>query len=242
MKYLYWIAAIALIGAGLYVATQVEVQPPVVQKIKFSQFQEPEAFGKEIFQQLHKEIKESPLIFLGVTPNQIEDVELWRGFLEAAKAEGPGVAYDVIVVEPMLPYVEIFVSDMRIDIKAEPQRFIEGVKKAMADGMRVAVIVPTIYSSQLLQRNPVDFFKNQNGLDMLSLSVAKFPLTEAQEAVFEPKCVLEQGVDHAGTGKLGCAIRTAARKTYRLQTETGKYSGFVEQVGPKDFLVLFNRN
>ncbi|MNJ91345.1 hypothetical protein D3C87_89960 [compost metagenome] len=240
MKYFYWLGIIILVAAGLYISTQVEIQPPAVEKIKFTQFQQPEDLGKAIYETLRLEIKESPIVFLGVTPNQIEDMELWRGFL-AANSE-TGSKYDIVIVEPMLPYVELLVSNMRIDIKAEPERFIEGVKKAREQGLRVAVIVPTIYSSQAIERNPATRFKDQYKLDFMSLSAAKFPVTEEQEVNFEPRCVLEQGVDVAGTGTLGCMVRQAARKTYRLKTETGKYSGLMEKTGAKDYLILLNRN
>lgn len=244
MKYLYWLGAVAVIGVGIYFSMNISVQPQAVSKIQFSQFSSPEEFGKVVFEKLRLEVREAPLVLLGVTPNMIEDMEFWRGFLESNQEKG--YKYDVIVVEPLLPYVELFDSNMRIDIKDEMRRFVEGVKKARAEGLRVAVIVPNIYSSQLIAKNPVDRLKMEFQLDVTSFSVTKFPLTSQQEQTFEPRCIMDvdgnKEPDPAGTGSFGCMVLTIARKTYRKKFEENKYSGLVEQVGPKDYMILLNRN
>ncbi|WP_413612705.1 hypothetical protein [Bdellovibrio sp. HCB-110] len=240
MKYFYWICATAVIALGIYFAMNFSIQPQSIPKIKFSQVHTPEELGKGVYERLRLEVKEAPVVLLGVTPNKIEDMELLRGFFEANQE--PGSKYDVIVVEPMLPYVELFSSNMRIDIKAEMDRFVEGVKKARAEGLRVAAIVPNVYSSQLLKKNPANRLKDEYKLDIVSFSVTKFPVTREQEQFFEPKCELEEGKDLAGTGALGCMIQNIARKTYRKKFEDGKYSGMMEQTGGKDYLILLNRN
>ncbi len=240
MKYFYWFCAIAVIALGIYFAANFSIQPQSIGKIKFSQVSTPEEFGKAVYERLRLEVREAPIVLLGVTPNQIEDMELWRGFFEANQE--PGSKYDMIVVEPMLPYVELFNSNMRIDIKEETARFVEGVKKAREEGLRVAVIVPNIYSSQLLKKNPANRLKDEYKLDVVSFSVTKFPVTREQEQVFEPKCTIEEGKDLAGTGALGCMIQNIARKTYRKKIEDNKYSGLMDQTGAKDYIILFNRN
>lgn len=240
MKYLYWIGAVAVIGLGIYFSANFSIQPQSIPKIKFSQVKTPEELGKGVYERLRLEIREAPIVLLGVTPNHIEDMELWRGFFEANQEAGS--KYDVIVVEPMLPYIELFNSNMRIDIKDETARFVEGVQKARAEGLRVAVIVPNIYSSQLLKKNPANRLKDEYKLDVVSFSVTKFPVTREQEQAFEPKCVYEEGKDFAGTGPLGCMIQNIARKTYRKKLEQNKYSGVMEQTGAKDYLILLNRN
>ncbi|MGZ3772485.1 MAG: hypothetical protein ACXVCY_14385 [Pseudobdellovibrionaceae bacterium] len=240
MKYLYWVGAVFVIGFGIYLSMKVSVQPSSVSKIKFSQFLNPEEFGKKVFETMRSEVRDAPIVLLGVTPNKIEDMEFWRGFFEANQEKE--LKYDVLVVEPMLPYVEIFSSNMRIDIKDDMSRFVEGVKKAREQGLRVAVIVPNIYSSQLIKKNPASRLKEEYGLDVVSFSISKFPVTLEQEESFDPKCIYEEGKDLAGTGELGCMILSVAKKTYRKKFEDGKYSGLMEQTGAKDYLILMNRN
>jgi hypothetical protein len=240
MKYVYWVSAIAVIALGIYFASVFSIQPQSIPKIKFSQVELPETLGKGIFERMRLEVHEAPIILLGVTPNHIEDLELWRGFLQANTEKG--LKYDMIAVEPMLPFVELFSSSMRIDMKDDMVRFVEGIKKAREQGLRVAVIVPTIYSTQMLKGNPADRLKNEFKLDITSFSVTKFPVTREQEEAFEPKCEVEAGKDLEGTGPLGCMIREIARKTYRKKLEQNKFTGLMEQTGEKDYLILFNRN
>lgn len=240
MKYTYWIGAIIVLGLGIYLSTAIQVHPETHTKVKFSQVSTPEEFGQTVLAQLNQEIKTAPVVLLGVTPNRIEDVELWRGFLNANQQ--PGMKYDVVIVEPNLPYVELFEASLRVDIKNEMGRFVEGLNKARAEGLRVAVVVPNIYSSQLLLKNPVARLISEFKLNVLSLTVSKFPVTREQEAAFEPACIIEEGKDREGTGPLGCAIQNMARKTYRQKLEPNKLSGMMDQVNPNDFLILFNRN
>lgn len=242
MKYIYWISAVAVVAAGLYFALNVKVQPEGLTKIKYTQVQTPEEFGKMVLQDLKLEIRESPVIFLGVTPNHIEDMELWRGFLEMNLEAGH--MYDVVLMEPMLPYIEIFNVGMRIDMKEEMARLAEGIKKARLANLRVAVVVPSIYSTHLLKNNPYNRLKEEYQIEGLSISIAKFPVTKEQEQSFEPRCIVDgaNARDSSGTGSLGCAILHGARKTYKEKIDNGKYSGLMEQTGAKDYLILFNRN
>lgn len=240
MKYLYWIGALLVVGLGLYISLEFGSQPQGISKIAFTQVEIPEDLGASVYQTLKEEVKAAPIALFGVTPNQIEDMELLRGFFEANQE--PGSKYDMIVVEPMLPYVELFASNMRIDIKEEMTRFVEGVQNARKEGLRVAVIVPYIYSSQLFKKNPASRLKEDYKLDITSFSVVKFPVTKEQEASFDPRCEHEEGRDLAGTGVMGCLIQELARKTYRNKFEDNKFSGFMEQTGPKDYLIFLNRN
>ena len=240
MKYLYWSAVLLVIALGLGLAVSYSLEPHSVPKIKFSQVDHAGRFGEAILQRMREEVRENPLVFLGVTPGQVEDLELWKGFLDANQEAGS--KYDFIVVEPQLPFIDMIPAQLKIDIKEDRARFVEGVKKALSEKLRVAVIVPNIYSTQLLPENPVDLLKKENGLKFLSFSVTKYPLTNQQENEFEPRCNVNKEEDRQGTGSLGCIIRMKARLTYRKKLESGKFSGLMDQTGERDYLILFNRN
>jgi hypothetical protein len=241
MKYLYWVGAAFVIGGIIYLSTLVgSPQPATKTLIKFAQYETPEDFGKAIFTALQAEVKSAPIIMLGVTPNQVEDMEVWRGFMQANQEQG--TKYEVIAVEPMLPYVELFPSNLRFNIRDNMPEFVDGVRKAQAEGLRVAIVVPHVYSSKLLKGNPVDRLQNEFHLPILSLTATKFPVTKQQEEFFEPPCLLEESKDLSGTGPLGCTIRQISKKTYKEKFEDNKYSGLLEKVGEKDYLILFNRN
>ncbi|KYG66346.1 hypothetical protein AZI86_04640 [Bdellovibrio bacteriovorus] len=240
MKYLYWVGVALVIGVGVWLTTLVNPQPTTKNIVPFAQYETPEDLGKQIFTALQSEVKRAPIVLLGVTPNQVEDMEVWRGFMQANQEVGS--KYEIIAVEPMLPYVELFESNLRFNIRDDMPRFVEGVKKAMQQGLRVAVLVPHIYSSQLIAGNPVDRLQKEFEIPILSLSIVKFPVTLQQAEIFEPACVLEEGKDPGHTGPLGCMIRKVAKKTYDKKFEDNKYSGLVEKLSANDYLILFNRN
>ena len=241
MKYLYWIGAVLVVAVGLYISMHMpDIGPQALPKIEFTQVSLPEEFGKAVFEKLRPEVTLAPVIFLGVTPNKIEQIELWRGFLEAN--QGQGSKYDVIVVESMLPYVEIFNVVVHIPLKEEISRVADGIKKAREQNLRVAIIGPNIYSSQLIKENVADKLQTEYQIPVTSLTVSEFPLTRDQEKTFEPACAAGGAVDPAGTSGLGCMIRTVARKTYTKKFEARKYSGLMDKTGAKDYLILFNRN
>ncbi|MBO9666676.1 MAG: hypothetical protein J7501_07655 [Bdellovibrio sp.] len=240
MKYLYWVGAVAVVALGVYFSMNFSVGPESLPKINFTQVSVPEEMGQQVFEKLRAEVKAAPILILGVTPNKIEDMELWRGFFEANQEQGS--KYDVIIVEPMLPYVELFNGGIYVPMKEDMPRFVDGIQKAREKGLRVAAVVPNIYASQLIENNPVSKVKADYKLDVTSLSVSNFPVTRAQEEVFEPKCIDGGAVDPAGTSSFGCMVRNNARKTYRKKLEPNKYSTMMEQTGPKDYLILLNRN
>ena len=240
MKYLYWLGAIAVVALGIYFSMSFSVGPESIPKINFTQVSVPEDLGKQVFDKLKLEVKAAPILVFGVAPGHTEDMELIRGFFEANQEAGS--KYEVLIVEPMLPYVELFNTGIYIPMKEDMPRLVEGIQKARAQGLRVVIVVPNIYSSQLLPNNPVDRLKSEYKMDLTSISISKFPLTREQEETFDPKCFDGGAVDPAGTSPLGCVVRNMARKTYRKKFEANKYSGALDQTGPKDFVIIFNRN
>lgn len=240
MKYLYWVAAAAVVGLGIFFSMNFKIQEKAIPKIKFSQVETPEVLGKGVYERLRMEIQKADVVLLGVTPEQIEDMELWRGFFQANNQ--PGAKYDILVGDPRLPYLEIFQDIVHMDIQEDLNRLAEGIRKAKESGQRMAVIVPYIYASKLIRKNPAHRLKDEFNIDVTSFSIVKFPVTREQEIGFEPKCELESGRDLIGTGHLGCLLQEIARKTYRKKFEAGKYSGMMEMTGTNDYLILLNRN
>lgn len=238
-KYTYWIVATLIMGSLIYLISRPELEPQNLPKIKFTQVENPAVFGEAIFKQLHAEVSQSPILFLGVTPEHLEDLEVWKAFLNANTEQG--MRYDMVIVESQLPHVDMIPATMKIELKTEMDRFAEGVKAARERNLRVAVIMPTIYASQLLSRNPADVLKNEKALQFTSFSIVKFPASLDKEATFQPACSVDKE-DREGTGPLGCLVRTKARKTYREKLEPGNFSGLMDQVDKDDYMVLFNRN
>lgn len=222
------------VGASIYIGSM----KPNLAVIEYTQVETPEQMGETLAIALDSELAIAPVLFLGVSPNQIEDIELLRGFFQ--KVQTGKLRYDVLGVEQNLPYVELLESNLRLDTKLEMDRLLNGIKEARAKSLRVAIVMPTIYSTQTLKLNLAAKLKDQ-GLDFTSISISKYPITAEQAEKFDPICAVEVG-DIKGTGALGCAIRDLSQKTFFQKQLPNRYSGMMSKIGEKDYLMIFNRN
>jgi hypothetical protein len=69
MKYLYWVAAVAVVGLGVFFSMNFKIQEKAIPKIKFSQVETPEVLGKGVYERLRMEIQKADVVLLGVTPS-----------------------------------------------------------------------------------------------------------------------------------------------------------------------------
>lgn len=237
MKTLYWIGAFIVISSGIALSLFFGgIKPRAVQKIKYSEVDQPEKFGQAVFARLREEIRHSNILFLGVDPERPEQYQMWQGFLNAAK--DPGYQYQVITIDPLLPHKSQIQYSGEIDIQKESTRFIEGIQTAIKSGQRLLFIFPNVYVSQLIKQNPAVVLNKQHQIKVMTISASAFPRFREEEKSFEPTCVVEN--DMKGTGALGCEIFEMARNTYRKPHDVKKYSGLMSLVGLNDYLVLFN--
>lgn len=214
------------------------IQPKSVPKIKYSHFEHPSKLADALILRMNQDLKNYPLVMLGVMPGRTHDLEVWQAFL--AQSSIPGVQYQVLVIDPELPgAVEMFPSAIKIDLKKDLNRFIEGAKNARAQGLRMAVIVPSIYGTQILKDNPAGVIAATTDLKPASFSIMGFPRSPEQEQKQEIACVMGPG-NVSGTGALGCVAQNKARLAYRKKSDPTKFEGLMDLVGERDYLILFN--
>jgi hypothetical protein len=238
MKYLYALGVVSVLGAGIAFSLYFDKQPQSVTKIAYSQYKAPQDFAEAFAVKLKKPLSEASIALLGVTPGRRQDLEFWKAFLENSK--NPAMAYPAIVIDPKLPFAaEVFPGAVKLDLKNEMARFAEGAKNAQAQGIRMVVIAPTIYTAQIISENPVNLLIAKEGLQPTSFSMVAFPRKSSDELDLEPTCkVGDQNKE--GTGALGCAIQSRARPLYRTPADPAKYEGLVDQLGERDYLVFWN--
>jgi hypothetical protein len=238
MKYLYWVAAAIVVVIGVGISVYFGQGTVSLPKITYNHYSDPAKFAEVLILKMSSELKDAPLVMLGVAPGRKIGLEIWKAFLDQT-ASGE-LKYPVVIVDPGLPFAnEMFPDAVKMDLKKDFLRFIEGAKNARVQGVRMAVIVPSIYASQLLQGNPADSIKKNSDLKLTSFSVMGFPRAAEQEATMEIRCVMGQN-DRDGEGALGCEAQKKARLLYRKKSRPGFYEGVMDQVGEKDYLVLFN--
>lgn len=237
MKTLYWIGAIIVVSSGIALSLFFGgIKPRAVQKIKYSEVDQPEKFGEAVFARLREEVRHSSVIFLGVDPERPEQYRMWQGFINAAK--DPGYQYQIITIDPQLPHKLLIQFSGEIDIQRDSSRFISGIQEATKNGQRLLFIFPNVYVSQLIKQSPAVVLNKQYQMKIMTLAASAFPRNREEEKSFEPTCVVEN--DMKGTGTFGCEVFEMARNTYRKIQDLKKYSGLMSLVGLNDYLVLFN--
>lgn len=239
MKYFYWIFFPLLVIAGITFSVYFGLQPQSIPKITFSYFNDPVKASQAILLNQSQELKEASLLLLGVMPDKPYQLELWKAFLE--QNEIPALKYQVLVVDSNVPHgSEVFPAALKLDVRQDFERFLEGAKNAEAQGLRMAVIVPVFYTAPMLKANFLAILK-EKGLKPMTYSVATFPREPDQENKMEIPCVFTHAdSDEAGAGPLGCAIQNKAKSVYRKKSKPGMYEGLIDQVGERDYLFLLN--
>lgn len=237
MKYLNWTFLGLLVAAGVAITLYFGLQPRSLPKIKNSLLANPERMGEAVAQRLWQEIKEADLILLGVEPGKPDHLKLWKRFLEVLPAEQK---YTQVLIEPGLEDKNIISYNEEMDLQKDLDRFKQGLKKAQENKIRVAIIVPSIYSSQSIPDNPVHRLTQDSEFLPLSLSVAEPTLSREEESEAPYPCA-SGSEDAAGLASWGCLIQTKSRGLYRKKWEPGKYLGLMDQIGEKDYLVLIRK-
>jgi hypothetical protein len=194
-----------------------------------------EDVGRAVTQRLRLEIKDAPVLLIGVWPGREEEIKFVKGFL--AGLTEADMKYDTVVVEPRLPMIDQISATEQIDLKDDLARFAEGAKKAVSEGRRIVAIVPSSYSTQLISKNPADRLKTEFALEVTSVSLAPFPHNRDQEKNFEVACDTD-AQDRSGAGALGCAILHKSRMVYRKKKDLKRFSSLLDQVGGRDYMML----
>lgn len=236
-KLVYFLSMTALVGTALGTVVYFGLSPKSVPKINLSHFDTPAAAGEAVGQRLWLELKAAPVLLFGVWPDKKEDVEAVAGFL--AHFKGPDLKYDVVFVEPNLPFRELLPNAQEVSLRDQLDRVVEVAKAASAQGQRVIAVVPSMFSSRLLTDGPAARLKAALGeTPFVAISTSPFPYTRDEEKEFPLRC--DAGNDPTGYGQLTCAVIQKSRVTYRKKKDPSKYNGSLDLVGENDYLFLFS--
>ncbi|MFP5520050.1 MAG: hypothetical protein ACLGGX_09115 [Bdellovibrionia bacterium] len=240
MKNIYTWFLLALVVGGLALSFYLGNQHFDTVVIDVLEVEHPESFADQAFETLNSQPEGlASVLFLGVEPGQVEDLEVWRRFVgNINKLDPENPVY--VMAEAQLPFVDLVSAQMLVNLKEERQKVATILQKVVAEKQRAVVIAPNIYTSQLLEKGPAKLYIQEHQLQFTSLSIVKFPITPGQAEVFDPPCNVDQA-DIRGTGALGCAIRKKSQSLWKYKVKPNHYLGRIEKVGESDFLILFNR-
>ena len=86
--------------AGFSLIIYFGMQPRPVGKINLSTFESTEILADAVLMRLREEIMKSPVLFLGIQPDNKEHLKIWQKFIE--KNQDPKMKYSVIVIDKFL--------------------------------------------------------------------------------------------------------------------------------------------
>lgn len=239
MKKIYAVFIGTLTIIALVWVIQLTLEGKPVAKIKLSEFEQPQKFSDAIRMRLRQEIKDHAVVFLGVDPEEPLHFEIWKAFLQ--ETVEPGWKFDEILIEQGLKKGESWgLGEKPIDLKENEDLLKADWNSPTGKEMRRAVLVPHVFSSQLIKDNPVQRLKyHPNEARFLSLSLV--PLgSNAQEPEIQRLPCSSEGSDYTGQSPLGCMVRKKAM-FWKKPFKNKKYLGLVEQVGLHDYLVYFRK-
>lgn len=225
-----------VIVCGMSTLVYFTVQPRPVQKISFRQFESHQVLVDALLASLAEEIAQSPLLILGVEPDQPESIQIWKLFL--AHNQKSGSSYDVVVADQFLNGADDIKDVQKLDTKADVKILIKGLEDLRAQGKRIAILVPNIYSVQMIPGNVASLLKIKFP-DLLSLTMANFPRSREQEKLMPRRCIT--GLDESGLGPFGCLLAQTARSLYMKRMQPGSQIGLMNQIGLKDYIILYTK-
>jgi hypothetical protein len=231
----YWIVVGLVLICGVFATLYFGLQSGTVTKISFSEFSSQDAVADSILLHLREELKQSPIVLLGVEPAVPEQMQVWAHLLKSNQEAG--LKFDHIVIDQFLKSEGLLVGAEKTDTKENLTQVIQVLTDLQAKGQRVVLIVPTIYATQMVPGNVASILKDQAHLNILSLSLADFPRSREEEKAMRFPCSVGDA-DPTGLGQLGCTIAQEARANYHHKKAPGSLVGLVDQVGPKDYLIL----
>ena len=232
-RFIYFTCAAVVLVLGLGTVIYYGLQPQSIPKIDWSQTTTPEQLGAAVAKDLRMEIRASPLLLVGLWPEHPEELQAAKAFF--SQIQEPGLQYDVILTESELPGAKEM-GGQPIAFKDDLAAFAAAAKQSLAENHRVAVITVSMYSSQLLHDGPASRLKNEFGLAPMSITFSPFPLARADESSVDATC--STGGQDEGLGALGCMVVQKARSLYRKKHDPKKFSGVMDQVGGRDYLML----
>lgn len=223
---------ILMVLAGLAALTFVingSLKERPIAKIKWSQFTNPEEVAQAISMRLRQEVKDNPIVFIGVDPSEEVHFQIWSEWVK--KQIDPGWRFDQIYREPELKGGESWSQALPYDIRKYEDQFIEILTESLKKSERVLALLPHVYVSQRLANNPVQRIQTKLGRKILSLSLVDLSNNQIP--------CLKGDADFTGQGALGCLI---AEKNLALRTKKNfneaSYVGLLDQYGFTDFLMF----
>lgn len=226
-----------LVGTGIFFTIKFGLKPRPLAIIDLSSFGAPTQFAEAIEFRLREEIKKMPVLIFGYQPERPNQLEIIKEFIRTNTE--PGMKYDTVVADENLTLPpEVTVAE-KIDSVNRVEVLASGLKAALEQNRRILILLPTVYSTQMLGGNVADILRKQYQVPFTSFSIVELPRTREEEKAVSIPCITTDS-DTSGPGVLGCAALQTGRMNYRKKREAGKWTGLMDQRGASDFLIFYS--
>jgi hypothetical protein len=240
-NWIYVIGILAIMTAGIFATLRFGYVPSPVPVMSVSTFSTPEDLGVTVFKRFFSPISQYKLVVFGVPTQPEYQRQIIRGFIKAAADYQ--VPFDVLVAEADMPRLDL--SGLPpMEVEAIPTNsptqaeFVDKIQALRKAGKRILVYVPSVYSTHLLVRNPIDRYEKSTGEHLFAITSETLSLNPNQERLVDPPCTGGER-DSEGTAALGCAVMQASRGIYRKNLKpTDHFIAIMNSPKPEDYLLM----
>lgn len=239
-KWLYAALIVTIIATGFAMIFKVGYDPAPALIMKPSKFDQVEKIGSVAFRRFYVPIEQEKRVVIGIPPQPEWHRDVIRGFLK--EAASLGFPFEVIIADAQMPSlnlegiptVELHVVSMTSPTLTELG---DRLQEARSAGKRTLVYTSSIFSSHLLEGNPITRFEKATGERFLSITTAPLALSATEERFIQPPCVgTEQGGSHLAA--LGCEILKAGRGFYRKKIHADQFVAIMNAPRLDDYLLM----
>jgi len=241
---LYVALIVAMMTAGIFLILKFGVKPQPVGIMKPSFFSKPEEIGAVVYRRFYVDIDTKKLVVFGVPPQPDWNLAVVRGFLREAQAlQRP---FDVLITESAMPPLDLTglpspLETISIEMNSPTQSdLIDQLKAYHAAGKRVLLYTASVFSTHLLQGNPINRLEKMTGESYFAITSAPLSLHPDQEFLVDPPCLGSER-DTQGTSDLGCAVLMAGRRFYRKHIDQSRFVAIMQKQGAvEDYLLMIS--
>ncbi|MFN3453411.1 MAG: hypothetical protein ACK41T_00525 [Pseudobdellovibrio sp.] len=214
-----------------------------VPKIKLSYFKDLNEFSSSIEKRLNLEIGQKDYVWIGVEPEKKNQLQLTL-LLKSEIEKNHQKPFDLIILDKELRVpAEVaagFGVYQEVELKENIEAFTDLISKNI--DKRILVITASIYSTNLVQKNPYSRAKDILQKRPLTFSMAYFPTDTEDEKNSMFICRTE---DNSGTREWGCTSLNKARSVRRrIQEDKIKSDlklGLMDLTGESDYMILLGK-
>ena len=240
-KWLYAALILVIVAAG-FSLLRYTYEPAPVAVMSPSMFDSPAQIGDVLLKRFYSPVSTDKVVVFGVPPKPDWHREVVHGFMAAAAREK--VPFDIVLAEEQMPALDLTglpaVEVVTVVMNARSQNeFIDRLRTLRENGKRILVYTASVFSTHLVESNPISRYEKSTGQHLLSISSGPLALRSDQEQLIDPPCVGTE-VDREGYAPLGCAFLKGGRGYYRKHVAQDRYVAIMNSPRPEDFLLMIS--